>query len=70
MSYFKRSKMSSSSTIETSAPVGFYVLWFVLIHDQGRSVRMIWSVRTYTSDLRLSSLAPFSDYTFANYPTR
>ena len=34
MSYFKCSKMSFSSTIETCAPVGFYVLWYVLIHDQ------------------------------------
>ncbi len=34
MSYFKCSKMSSSSTIEMCAPVGFYVLWYVLIHDQ------------------------------------
>ncbi len=34
MSYFKCFKMSSSSTIETCAPVGFYVLWYVLIHEQ------------------------------------
>ncbi len=34
MSNFKCSKMSSSSMIETCAPVGFYMLWYVLIHDQ------------------------------------
>ena len=51
MSYFKCFKMNSSSTIETCAPVGFYVLWYVLIHDQGVSawsVRMIRSIRTHT----------------------
>ncbi len=34
MSYFKLSRMSSLLTVKTCAPVGFYVLWYVLIHDQ------------------------------------
>ena len=34
MSDFKLSRMSSSSTVKTCVPVGFYVLWYVLIHDQ------------------------------------
>ncbi len=53
MSYFKCFKMSSSLTIETCAPVGFYVLWYVLIHEQEVSA---WSrdVLLVTVETRLT----------------
>ena len=43
MSYFKCSKMSSSSTIEMCAPVGFYVLWYVSKRYQRDQEISSWS---------------------------